>query len=259
MKKCTLCNERVADKLNSHIIPKFMCKRLFEGTNPRHSVQLSKDGKQLKIQDVPKEDNIFCKQCENRFAKLESYFSRVLIDINSLQNATRKYDIEHSEVQDILRCIDITPSLFHLFFYSLLWRASISKHILFDTFKIGSEVQKELRIFLNQNLCDTQEHLLLHAKTITEIPTYHTCFIKPKNNARGIFSAYNFAPNGFAVFTVDYALFFYTKGDDCLPAHKTYGNIDNEIIKIVLANDENWKHLNNAVVENMLQYHSANL
>ncbi|MCC9073278.1 hypothetical protein LNQ49_17000 [Flavobacterium sp. F-65] len=254
MKNCTLCQERIADKLNSHIIPKFMCKRLFENSNPRHSIQLSKDGKQFKLQDVPKENNIFCKQCENRFEKLETYFSRVLIEINSLQNAVRKYEIELTDNQDVLSCNDITPSLFHLFFYSLLWRASISKHILFDTFKIGTEVQEELRIFLNENLFDTQKDLLLNAKTITKIPIYHTCFIKPKNNTRGIFSAYNFAPNAYAIYTVDYALFFYTKEDDCMPAHKLYGNISNEIIKVVLANDENWKVLNNSVVKNMLNH-----
>ncbi|MBF0695376.1 MAG: hypothetical protein IR153_10010 [Flavobacterium sp.] len=257
MKNCTLCKERTADKLNSHIIPKFMCKRLFENTNPRHSVQISKDGKQSKLQDVPKENNVFCKKCETKFEKLETYFSRVLIEINSPQNAVRNYTIVPTEKQDLLYCDDITPSLFYLFFYSLLWRASISKHILFDTFKIGTDVQEELRSFLNLNLFDTQKELLLNARTISKIPAYYTCFIKPKNRTRGIFSAYNSAPNSFSIYTVDYVLFFYTKEKDCLPAHKLYGNINNETIKVVIADDENWQTLNKLVVQNMLEYKTA--
>lgn len=85
MQNCRLCKDRVADKSNSHLIPKFMCKRLFEDTKPRHTVSLSKNGIQTKIQDVPKENYILCSFCEKRFEKLETYFSRVFMEINSLQ------------------------------------------------------------------------------------------------------------------------------------------------------------------------------
>lgn len=41
-KTCKLCENEAADKENSHIIPKFLSKGLFENTKPRHSLELKK-------------------------------------------------------------------------------------------------------------------------------------------------------------------------------------------------------------------------
>ena len=257
MQTCKLCRERIADKKNSHIIPKFMCKRLFEGTKPRYTVQISKDGIQTKLQDIPKEDYILCSWCEKRLEKLETYFSRVFIEVNSLQNARRKYKLEKVENEEILYCEEINPSLFYLFFYSLIWRSSVSKNILFDTFTIENSVEEEIRFFLNNNLRECHSDLLEHSKKIQNVPNYYLCLVKPKNKTRGIFSAYNFGPNSYAIYTVDYALFFYTNENDCILAHKIFGNSRNEIFKIFIGNDKSWKKLNSLVVENMLNYKTS--
>ncbi len=45
---CELCKVKYADKKNSHIIPKFLGKGLFADTAPRHSISISKEGKQKK-------------------------------------------------------------------------------------------------------------------------------------------------------------------------------------------------------------------
>ncbi|MBW1656211.1 hypothetical protein [Flavobacterium quisquiliarum] len=254
MQNCKLCKTQIADKRNSHIIPKFMCKRLFENANPRHSIQVSKDGIQTKLQDIPKENHIFCSRCENRLGKIESYFSKVFTDVNSLQNARRKYKLENIQNQEILHCEDINPSMFYLFLYSLIWRCSISKDLLFDTFSIESNIEEEIRVFLNNNLQELHSDLLEHSRKIENIPNYYLCLIKPKYKTRGIFSAYNFGPNSYAIYTVDYALFFYTKEKDCPAEHKLFGNSMNETFKIIIGNDESWKELNNLVVQNMLDY-----
>lgn len=254
MANCKLCKERIADKLNSHIIPKFMCKRLFENTSPRHNVQISKDGIQTKLQDIPKEDYILCSWCEKRLEKLETYFARVFVEVNSLQHARRKYKLEIIENQEILHCEEINPSLFYLFLYSLIWRSSVSKNVLFDTFKFNKSIEEEIRIFLNDNLKEVHSDLLEHSKKIENVPNYYLCLVKPKNKTRGIFSAYNFSHNSYAIYTVDYALFFYINEDDCLLAHKTFGNSRNETFRIFIGDDDSWKKLNNLVVANMLNY-----
>jgi hypothetical protein len=64
MKVCSLCNKKEADKKNSHIVPKFFRKRLFLEEGHKHLIKLHKSGQQEKIQDLPKEDNIFCSDCE---------------------------------------------------------------------------------------------------------------------------------------------------------------------------------------------------
>lgn len=256
MQNCKLCKERIADKKKSHIIPKFMCKRLFEGTKPRHTVQLSKEGIQTKLQDVPKEDNILCSWCEKRLEKLETYISFVLIEVNSTHSARRKYTLEKIENQEVLFCDEINPSLMYLFFYSLIWRSSISQKLAFDTFKIDNSIEEEFRTFLNNNLQESHKDLLEHAKKIQNVPNYFLCLVKPKNKTRGIFSAYNFGPNSYAIYTVDYALFFYTNESNCPLAHKTFGNSINETFKIYIGDDDNWKKLNNLVVQKMLNYKS---
>lgn len=254
MQNCKLCKERVADKSNSHIIPKFMCKRLFEDTKPRHTISLSKDGRRAKIQDIPKEDYILCSFCEKRFEKLETYFSRVFLEINSLHSATRRYELKLVENREVLYCDDVNPSLFYLFLYSLIWRSSISLNIIFDTFKIDAAIEEEIRVFLNNNLKEIHSDLIDNAKNIETVPNYYLCLIKPKNKSRGIFTAYEYKQNSCANYTVDYALFFYTKEEDCLLEHKTFGNRQIETFKIFIGDDENWRTLNNLVVQKMINY-----
>src|SRR5690606_26727093 len=132
IQKCKLCKDEVANKPNSHIIPKFMSKRLFESTKPRHTLQINRDGKQVILQDTPKENNILCHSCEKRFEVVETYFSRVLIDINSLTSAKWKYTISNHYQNEIIVCDDLQPTLFKLFIYSIIWRCSISSLFLFE-------------------------------------------------------------------------------------------------------------------------------
>lgn len=69
---CKLCLEKEADQANSHIIPKFLGKNLFVEIKPRHSLLYSSDGNLRKVQDTPKEDNIFCENCEKGFSLYET-------------------------------------------------------------------------------------------------------------------------------------------------------------------------------------------
>jgi hypothetical protein len=70
-KKCTLCKINIANKKNSHIIPKFLCKGLFT-THSRHTLVINRNGKTQKRQDTPKESYIFCVVCEKRMEVLET-------------------------------------------------------------------------------------------------------------------------------------------------------------------------------------------
>ena len=87
---CKLCLERPADQKSSHIIPKFMCKGLFEETKPRHALSVTRDGKSRKIQDIFKEDYILCNHCEKRIGILETHFARIIEEIHSYANFPRE-------------------------------------------------------------------------------------------------------------------------------------------------------------------------
>src|SRR5690606_9376272 len=92
MPLCKLCLNNEADKRNSHIIPKFMGKRLFE-SKPKHGIQIDIRGKQSKIQDIPKEHYIFCSKCEKRFSRLEHYFSLKINSIHNHSNEKNRFKI----------------------------------------------------------------------------------------------------------------------------------------------------------------------
>src|SRR5688572_12661282 len=115
MDKCKLCKTNVADKMNSHIIPKFMCQRLFEDAIPRHSIEINSKGKSKKIQDSPKENNILCTSCEKRIEILETYFSKKIIDIHNFSNVKDRIDLETISDQKYLICKNIKPTIFKLF------------------------------------------------------------------------------------------------------------------------------------------------
>ena len=157
---CKLCKINPADKNNSHIIPKFMCKRLFDNTHPRHSLAIGKNGKKQKLQDTPKENKIFCSNCELRIEKLETYFAKFFTEINNLGSARRQYTIEKLNDHEILLCKDLNPNIFKLFIFSLIWRCSISNLLDFENFKMDPAIEEELRMFLNSNLKSTHSELM---------------------------------------------------------------------------------------------------
>lgn len=231
-----------------------MSKRLFEGTKPKHTVLITKEGKQKKLQDSPKESNILCKDCEKRIEIVETYFAKVFIDLNSLHSAKRKYTSEIYKNQEIIICHDLHPTLYKIFIFTLIWRCSISSLLEFETFKLEKNIEEELRIFFNTSLNKRHDELLASLSKIINIPQYHTCLIKPKNKTRGLFTSYNFGENAYAIYTVDYALFFYTNEDILVKKHLSFSNIKNELVRIVLGDDKDWTELNNQVLQNMLNY-----
>jgi hypothetical protein len=81
---CLICNQRQATQRNSHIIPKFFAKGIFEGTTPRHGMLLTKQGPDRIVQDTIKESYLFCPVCEKSIGVLETYCSRGLEKFNDI-------------------------------------------------------------------------------------------------------------------------------------------------------------------------------
>lgn len=256
MQICNLCQINKADKLKSHIIPKFLSKRIFEHTKPRYTLAMRKTGKAFKIQDTPKEDNILCEECERRFEFIETLFSRKITSINNFTNLKNDFDIVVLGKNKILECLKVNPTSFKIFIYSLIWRASISKLEAFDKFKLPNEVEDNLRFFLNKNLCSSHSELINSFDKIVDTPEYHFIVFKPEfrnESARGIYSAYQIDVNKFGVFTVDFSIFFHTKEESIDPLSKIVSNKQNEKVRMVLTGTDKWRELNNSVVYRMLK------
>lgn len=259
-KTCKLCENEAADKENSHIIPKFLSKGLFENTKPRHSLELKKNGKGRNIQDTPKENNILCKSCEKRIEIIETYFARKIVDIHNYKNQKEKFVQNKIASQEFLICKNINPKAFKLFIYSIIWRASISNLNEFLKFKIEKNIENEIRHFLNKNLKKDHKELLEDLKEINSTPDYNFVVFKPiinENTSRGIFTAFNTGPNSHLLMIVDFAIYFFADENNLDFSFRYFSNKQNEFVIIALADIEKWNELNKNIVYKMLKNKSS--
>lgn len=181
---CQLCNDKQATQKNSHLIPKFFGKGLFDGTAPRHGISIEKTGKQKKVQDIIKEDYILCPECEKGISIFETYSVIRLERFNSLRHFDQfsKFKIGNFE---FFECKKIDSRIFNLFIYSLVWRVSISENYAFLKFKLSKKDEEELRLIIKDFITSNQNQLLSklgNLKTLAK--KNHHIFIRPKKKLR---------------------------------------------------------------------------
>ena len=255
MKTCPLCNINPADNKNSHIIPKFLGKPLFEDVKPRHSLQIEKGGKSKKIQDIPKQDFMICTPCEKRFEILETYFSRKLISLRDYVNRKDKFEISQIGPNRILNCLDLNPLLFKLFYFSMIWRLSVTSSPNFKNFELPVIVAQEIGDFLNKNLYQTHKDLKNGLESIQAYPEYHLMAYKQKHGHqifKGIFTAFQMSKDHYGIFTSDMILFFHLNEKKIDHLSKMISNKGIDNVKFILADSIQWKEIGSAVLKNRL-------
>lgn len=254
MPKCKLCLNAEADKRNSHIIPKFMGERLFEAKPSRtQGIQIDINGKQSKIQSIPKEDFVFCSNCEKRFEKLETYFARKLKSIHNYTNEKGKFKVHSNDANDILECFKLSYNGLKLFNYSMVWRVSISDHFLFYKYKLPESYEEKLRRLLDTNLFISHKELLSNIDEIQDETGLNSYFFKCgiKNEfSRGYFSTYQIDENAFGLFLVDFIVYTYTHKQSIPKELKMISEKQEENAFILMFSIENWKQLNNESIAN---------
>lgn len=150
MKKgiCKLCLQEKLLLKKSHIIPDFMYR---DGSlyHPGHKLEMMDLGAAVKgkvektrrLSDGVYDQHILCEDCDRRvIGSLESYAKPVLYseDIPGLKSKRKKK-------RDHLILTDVDYLKMKLFFYSIRWRASISKHRFFKGVDIRPAAMEKLR------------------------------------------------------------------------------------------------------------------
>jgi hypothetical protein len=246
MNKCKLCLIKVADKTNSHIIPKFLSKRLFENTIPRRTIILEKSGLERIAQDTPKENYILCSNCERKIGIVECYFARILNEMNEFQKHPKNYTFGSIETQEFLICNNYRPSQFILFVYSMIWRVSISTNMSFQNYKLVPEFEEQVRLFLDMNLPESNEKFKNNDFHIPAELRYTLCVMKAKEmneDTRGIMIAYQLSESTYLLFITEYIIFLYLDESKTEIAHMTFSITNKEKIVIPLAQTRSWKDL----------------
>jgi len=252
--ECYLCKIEIADKKNSHIIPKFLGKELFISDLGNHAIEIYRDGKYRKVHTIPKEDFILCVSCEKRFEIIETFFARFFNKLRAFENFTDEFDLKILGNQNYIVCKELNPALFKLFIYSLIWRLSISSHFANQKYKLPIEIEEELRVFLNSNLKTNHNSLINTINQLENIPNYDFCLIKPENKCadfKGMHSAFQISKSIYLLVLVDFILFFYI--DNSIdPILKIYSNKQNNDIIIPISDDERWFALNKLILSRIL-------
>lgn len=189
--KCLLCGTKEATKKNSHILPKFISSDFLGEGNKRGFVIDSKVGTKKTIQDSPKEDYILCSDCEQYFSLIEG---EIAVEIKKIH-----VNGENDTIEPIgLENTNIPPKIFHLFYYSQFWRASISKLELFSSFKLSKETEKHLKEELNKFNTQTKTDFYnsLELNELLEIKPYWviTSFVFSDKTKNLIFAPYDKSP-----------------------------------------------------------------
>ena len=182
---CLLCQTNPANKKNSHILPKFLANSFLRPKGEPQkgfsiSISINSDKNRIKtIQDSPKKDYIFCKDCEADFSILEDIASDTFTnwELNVSENKFLLTPIGGG--CEILECTNIDKKTFHLFNYSIFWRVSISSS--FGNFKIEQEFENELRDILNAYKQTKKLNFLKSLKSKSDFKIFPTTIFTAKS------------------------------------------------------------------------------
>ncbi|RMB60488.1 hypothetical protein EAX61_06610 [Dokdonia sinensis] len=237
-----------------------MGKDLFKNVKPRHSLQVDRSGKAVKVQDIPKQDFLFCSVCEKRIEILETYFARKLIAINDYRNRKEKFEEIEIGPNKILVCLDLNPLMFKLFYFSMIWRLSITANSIFKNFKLPKKIELEIGSFLDVNLKPTHKELLKNLSVIQSFPSYHLMAYKRKDGPKkfaGILTAFQMSKDHFGVFTSDIILFFHLNENKIDTISRLISNKENKLVKFILADSEQWRNVSLSIVQHRLLNNSS--
>lgn len=161
MDRCLLCLHNEANKTGSHIIPSFLMKRVNGDGKRDHEIGfVIKNGiastyfgrdvyeeKRKSITDNEQKldsrenydvkDYLFCKQCEDIFAVLESKYAQSVNLVYSSKSNTKNTKVTSVEAM--------------LFWCSIVWRVSVTEHL---GCRLQKDLEERLRVAIITNNID---------------------------------------------------------------------------------------------------------
>lgn len=137
--KCALCLKK--KKLcNSHIIPEFFYKFLYDEKHRLHMIPLSKEEKKRYKQKGLRE-YLLCSNCETQLSKYENYTSKLLYGGVGIW----------SKSGNPVTFKRINYNYFKLFQLSVLFRASVSDLPFFKNINLGPHEEKIRQMLINKD------------------------------------------------------------------------------------------------------------
>ena len=225
---------------------------------PRHTVLFSSDGRQNKVQDTPKENNLICKDCEKGFNLYETFCAFRLKRFDALRYRTPKY-YRNFKIgsYDCFTSIDLNIKIFNLFIYSIIWRASAADSDVFKNFKLLKKDEEILRHILKQYTSINLQELQKKLDSCNDLPAHRHFIFRPNKKLRtpdsGLYLR-SITENFHHLGLVDYGLFYYTDKNEVFPGFEHFNNnrLEGEII-IGLLPENVWRETNFSIIQALLQ------
>lgn len=133
---CALCGF-TTDLVKSHVIPKFIFRKIKEGKGSYHQISPNPATPRRKRQTELQEP-IFCRHCDTVTLRVgEAYLANVLFEKGRLHNVERPGPLNLSGLDygKVQRCL-----------LSLLWRMSLSHNNYFSLVQLSSNHSTRIRI-----------------------------------------------------------------------------------------------------------------
>ncbi len=134
---CKLCQQE-QEIINSHIIPKFLHKKIDPNRNKPFVIY--EDLTVSERNDLGVKEYLLCEDCDNVIiSKYEKYFNEIWYQNSVLPNILNHKDIIS---------VDIDYKMFFLFHLSIFWRMSVSNHSTYRDIDFGEVHNENIRLML---------------------------------------------------------------------------------------------------------------
>ncbi len=183
--KCKLCDRECELIKQSHIIPEFMYKPLY---NKHHryyefSIQSIVKNKELTpLRNIGEfEKYILCQKCDNELlGTLESYASKILNGTNKRTAETPICTNYNNNGYEFSECKNIDYTKFKLFLLSILWRAHITSRDFFKNVDLGDRHANRIKeMLISGNAGEEDEYPLIVMSTIRAKSKYKDVILTP--------------------------------------------------------------------------------
>ena len=170
--KCKLCNQDKKLLRHSHIIPDFAYKGLYNDKHQIAFARFNKPNNKALIPSAPYDKDILCKECDGNIIGMYENYGRFVL-YGGKQKNDRQIKQTRRTAPDGLSSLyleNIDYRKFKLYILSILWKASISKHLLFKNIDLDNHEKIIGNMILNGDPKDFK--------------TYKTCIVLAEENEK---------------------------------------------------------------------------
>lgn len=183
--KCKLCNLE-KDLMNSHIIPEFVFKPLYDSKHRFHRIVSDPAENSTYLQKGVRE-SLLCSECEGLLSKHEKYVSEVF---------GGKREILLTNVDGLVVAEGIDYAKFKLFALSVLWRAGVSSDPFFREVSLGSHEERLRTILLANKPGNCSDYPFLLTLMLHEEQLLSGLIMEPERKKLAGHNAYRFVFSG---------------------------------------------------------------